>query len=267
LAYDVLAYPPQALSTAIQATHGHGHILSWDTWMRHPQARYAALQAPRYRSLGPVLLLELALVLVLPAVVLWRVAWLFVTRLGRVTPGQPHGSARWMSEREVAALSYRPGHLLLGDAYGKSVGLDPVRQTMNTLLIGPPGAGKSTGVIIPNLLREPGTRSVVVTDLKGELQQICAGYLERAHEVWVVNFLDPGSSLAYNRWPTAPMSSLRHCFATPGSPTRGARRRTRFGTMRRGSCCWPGSRTSRPHCPTPRSATSTRCYATRRLMP
>jgi type IV secretion system protein VirD4 len=88
--------------------------------------------------------------------------------------------------------------LLLGEAYGKTVGLDPVRQTMNTLLIGPPGAGKSTGVIIPNLLREAGRRSVVVTDLKGELRQTCAGYLEREHEVWVVNFLDPRGSLAYN---------------------------------------------------------------------
>ncbi len=199
--YDALAYPPQALSAALQATHGHGHIPSvptWDVWMRHVQARYAALQAPRYRSLGPVLLLELALVLVIPAVVLWRVAWFFITRMGRVTPGQPHGSARWMSARETAGLAYRPGYLLLGNAYGKTVGLDPVRQTMNTLLIGPPGSGKSTGVIMPNLLRETGTRSVVVTDLKGELRQTCAGYLEREHDVWVVNFLDPRGSLAYN---------------------------------------------------------------------
>src|SRR5579883_3564273 len=72
--YDALAYPPQALSAALQATHDHGHIPSWDAWMRHPRARYAALHAPRLRSLGPVLLLELALVLVIPAVVLWRAA-------------------------------------------------------------------------------------------------------------------------------------------------------------------------------------------------
>ena len=67
---------------------------------------------------------------------------------------------------------------------------------MNTLLIGPPGSGKSSGLIIPNLLREGGTRSLVVTDLKGELRQTCARHLAKTHEVWAVNFLDPGGSLA-----------------------------------------------------------------------
>src|SRR5207244_1079621 len=132
------------------------------------------------------------------AVVAWRVAWFFVTRLGRVSPGQPHGSARWMEVRDAANLGYKAGHLLLGDVQGTPVGLDARRQTMNTLLIGPPGSGKSSGLIIPNLLRERGTRSIVVTDLKNELRATCAACLARTHEVWVLNFLDPGASLGYN---------------------------------------------------------------------
>jgi type IV secretion system protein VirD4 len=196
--YDALAYPPQVLSDALRASRGHGRIVMWDAWMRDVPARYAALQAHRYANLRAVLLLELIVVLIVPSVALWRVIWFFVTRLGRVSPGAPHGSARWMTEREAAGLAYRPGHLLLGDAYGSTLGLDPRRQTMNVLLIGPPGSGKSSGLIIPNLLREDGRRSVVVTDLKGELRQTCAAALARTHEVWVVNFLDPAASLAYN---------------------------------------------------------------------
>ncbi len=196
--YDALAYPPQALGEAIRASRGHGHVTSWETWMRDVPARYQALRGRGYSGMGPVLLLELTILLVVPALVLWRIVWFLVTRMGRVTPGEPHGSARWMSEGETRRLTYQPGHFLLGTAHGKAVGLDRQRQTMNTLLIGPPGSGKSSGLIIPNLLREPGTRSLVITDLKNELRQTCAAYLAQCHDVWVVNFLDPDRSMAYN---------------------------------------------------------------------
>jgi type IV secretion system protein VirD4 len=198
--FDALAYPPQALSEVVRASTGHGPkaVTTWTAWMRDVGMRYAALQGRRYASLGPVLLLELVLALGIPLIVSWRIAWFFVTRLGRVTAGQPHGSARWMDERETAGLRYSVGHLLLGDVLGKPVGLDERRQTMNVLLIGPPGSGKSSGLIIPNLLREQGKRSVVVTDLKNELRETCASALAPTHEVWVVNFLDPAGSLGYN---------------------------------------------------------------------
>jgi len=196
--YDALAYPPQALGEAIRASRGHGHVTSWDAWMRDVPARYQALQGHGYSGMGPVLLLELVILLVVPALVLWRIVWFLVTRMGRVTPGEPHGNARWMSEGEARHFAYQPGHFLLGTAHGKAVGLDRQRQTMNTLLIGPPGSGKSSGLIIPNLLREQGTRSLVITDLKNELRQTCAAYLAQRHDVWVVNFLDPERSMAYN---------------------------------------------------------------------
>jgi type IV secretion system protein VirD4 len=78
------------------------------------------------------------------------------------------------------------------------VALDRELQTMNALLVGPPGSGKSSGFIIPNLLREPGTRSLLITDLKNELLQTAYRALAARHEVWVVNFLSPATSLGYN---------------------------------------------------------------------
>lgn len=199
LGYDALAYPLVSVGTAIRGINHPGAVAaSWDTWMRDPARTYALLQAPRHGSMQGALLFEFVLVMALPAVVGWRVTWFLVTRMGRIQPGAPHGSARWMADREMRALAYHKGSLLLGQAGRHRVALDRELQTMNALLVGPPGSGKSSGFIIPNLLREPGTRSLLITDLKNELLQTTYRALNDKHEVWVVNFLSPGTSLGYN---------------------------------------------------------------------
>ncbi len=66
------------------------------------------------------------------------------------------------------------------------------------LLTAPIGAGKSSKIIIPNLLRETGARSLFISDVKGELVRITAGALARYHEIWVFSPMSPERSTGYN---------------------------------------------------------------------
>jgi type IV secretion system protein VirD4 len=68
----------------------------------------------------------------------------------------------------------------------------------HVLVVGPPGSGKSSGLILPNILAERGTRSLVIVDPKSELLGITRGAVSRHSEIWVVNFLDPAGSHGYN---------------------------------------------------------------------
>ncbi|HXT34028.1 MAG TPA: type IV secretory system conjugative DNA transfer family protein, partial [Chloroflexota bacterium] len=63
---------------------------------------------------------------------------------------------------------------------------------------GPPGSGKSSGLILPNILAERGTRSLVIVDPKSDLLALSRDAVGRHSEVWVVNFLDPEHSHGYN---------------------------------------------------------------------
>lgn len=209
-----LAYPVQVARDAVQSLRlgrPRPQITQWVAWTHDVAARYAWLEQPAQHHLRAGVLLLAGLAGLLLALLLWRTAWWLLTRVGRLEASAVHGDARWLTRVEARRhLRYRPGGLVLGQRgrrgpfrrRGRLLALPPERQVMNTLLVGPPGSGKSTGVIIPTLLRErefgPGGRSLVVTDLKGELLRTCYDALAREHEVWVVNVLSPQTSLAYN---------------------------------------------------------------------
>jgi type IV secretion system protein VirD4 len=120
--------------------------------------------------------------------------------LGRLHPGTGHGSARFATGRELRALRPRQRQtgLRLGLVESRSVVLPDKDVYEHTLVCGPPGSGKSSGLILPNILAERGTRSLVVVDPKSELLDLTRGAVERHSEVWVVNFLDPDHSHGYN---------------------------------------------------------------------
>jgi len=91
------------------------------------------------------------------------------------------GSAEWGSLSEVKQILGSDG-IVLGSVkrFGRTV---PVRLSArysyeHTAVIGPTGVGKSTTFFIPNLLMLPEGVSAVVTDPKGELQEITSGYLK-----------------------------------------------------------------------------------------
>ena len=99
-------------------------------------------------------------------------------RLQRV--GDLHGSSHWASVREAAAaglLARGEGGIVVG-RLGRRLLID--RQDRHVLVYAPSGTGKSSCLVIPTLLRWPG--SVLALDIKGELWATTAGYRQsRGH--------------------------------------------------------------------------------------
>jgi len=56
-----------------------------------------------------------------------------------------------------------------------------------TLIFGPPGTSKTVGLVCPELLDEPGKRSYVVLDPKGEICAITSKYRRRVSNVKIIN--------------------------------------------------------------------------------
>jgi len=133
---------------------------------------------------------------------LWFLLMLLVMRR-RGRPGTSHGSARWASDAERAALRPRTGHtdLVVGRIGRHLVSVHERDQYEHLLLVAPTGAGKTSGVILPNLLAEPKTRSLVITDPKRELLRKSTPAMRArygAENVWTLDFLDPALSRGYN---------------------------------------------------------------------
>jgi type IV secretion system protein VirD4 len=120
---------------------------------------------------------------------------LALRRLARV--GALHGSGHWATRREVAAAGLferGPGGIVLG-RLGRRWLVD--RKDRHALVYAPSGTGKSSCVVIPTLLRWPG--SVLALDLKSELWEKTSGWLQ-AQRHCVVRF-DPtlaAGSASYN---------------------------------------------------------------------
>jgi len=133
---------------------------------------------------------------------LWFLLMLTVMR-HRARPGTSHGSAHWAGNADLDTLRPRPGHadLVLGRVGRRLVALPERDQYEHVLLVAPTGAGKTSGVILPNLLAEPGTRSLVITDPKRELLRKSTPALRGRYpreRVWILDFLDPALSRGYN---------------------------------------------------------------------
>jgi len=207
--YVWLAYPPTALIQAISGPlNGQTHVVGWGAWTTNIDARYAWLHTAAHGGMGGMIAMEIALPMILCGVLAWRVGWFVYTRPRRLTPSTAHGSARWMTRQEMRspALRYTGAPLLLGQRAGVSVSMNRALQVLNTLLIGPIGSGKTSGVILPNLLRETGARDLIISDLKLELLGKSYTHLAQAYDIWVLNFGSPETSMGYN-----PLS----CCASP----------------------------------------------------
>jgi len=197
--YVWLAYPPAVLIQAISSPlNAHVHTMGWGQWTANIDARYAWLHTGAHGGLGGVIAIEVLLPLVLLGMVAWRVGWFWYTRPKRLTPSTAHGSARWMTRREMRTLAYKGAPLLLGERSGVSVAMDRRLQVLNTLLIGPIGSGKTSGVILPNLLRETGQRDLIISDLKLELLGKAYRHLAQSYDIWALNFGSPETSMGYN---------------------------------------------------------------------
>jgi len=133
---------------------------------------------------------------------LWFLVMLRVMRRqGR--PSTSHGSARWAHGVELRRMRPRRecADLIVGRIGRHLVSVHERDQYEHLLLVAPTGAGKTSGVILPNLLTEPGIRSLVITDPKRELLRKSTSAVRArygAENVWVLDFLDPTLSRGYN---------------------------------------------------------------------
>ena len=180
-------------------------------WFTQPLAdRWQAYTRPDWARVRLITHVELAVLgvglLALVARTLGKGLW-FLVMLGamrrRRRPSGSHGSARWADGSELRAMRPRPRHadLVVGRVGRHLVSIPERAQYEHLLLVAPTGAGKTSGVILPNLLSEPGTRSLVITDPKRELLRKSTPQVRRRYReenVWVLDFLDPTLSKGYN---------------------------------------------------------------------
>jgi type IV secretory pathway TraG/TraD family ATPase VirD4 len=156
----------------------------------------------------------------------------------RLEPSTSHGSARWAPWWTRLGVRLRRGRAQL--ALGRSwigplpitIGIPEEEQFYHAVLVAPPGAGKTSRVLIPNILREclrcrptegraergdawrdrwrnlghrpPPPRSFVAADPKGELVRATSRAARRGHDVYLLDFLHPERSHRWN-----PLANVR----------------------------------------------------------
>src|SRR5260370_8100178 len=96
--------------------------------------------------------------------------------------------------------------LVLGTSHGKEISLSEKQQESNVIAVAPIGAGKTARIVIPNLLEEPGSRSLLISDVKGELVRITAGGPSRLPLMW--GFFPPQPPPSAGEKPLAPISPV-----------------------------------------------------------
>ncbi len=86
----------------------------------------------------------------------------------------------------VNALVQRSGHswFVMGTFRERKIGLNEHDQEEHVLITGPTGSRKTSFEIVGNLLREQGSRSLFIADLKNELYRKTAGHLAKSHQIW-----------------------------------------------------------------------------------
>lgn len=108
------------------------------------------------------------------------IVWVIFSLMGNAKPKGNYGNARFANEKEIQAmgLNYESGMIFgcLNKGRDKKLFIRS-NQPLSTLIVAPPGTGKTVSIAIPNLLSLP--QSCVVLDIKGELYQKTAGYRQQ----------------------------------------------------------------------------------------
>ncbi|WP_201379821.1 type IV secretory system conjugative DNA transfer family protein [Ktedonobacter sp. SOSP1-52] len=151
--------------------------------------------------------------IILIALILLALALLFEGVLRGNKTTDSYGSAKFAQLRDIKSLlsskkdfdgpeqaegEPAPSSLLLGRYKGKTIALNEEVLENHVLMVAPTGAGKTSRVILPGLLREEGHRSLFVIDPKQELVKKSAGYIAKHHEVWIFAPNDAARSHSYN---------------------------------------------------------------------
>ena len=116
---------------------------------------------------------------------------------GRTREGEEHGSAAWATPREINAQFCQKENKIL--TRNVSLGLDTHkhRRSLNVLVIGGSGAGKSRSYVRPNILEA--NTNYVITDPKNEVLLSTGGYLkQKGYDIRVLNLVNLAESDGYN---------------------------------------------------------------------
>ena len=146
----------------------------------NPDLKYVPIVALKIlNNIGePMLKLKayVALLMLIAPFLLCVIWWM----MPYLTDNENYGSARFAtpSDFEKMKINYNKG-LVLGcmDIKSENPKLIRATQPLSTLVVAPPGSGKTAGMIIPNLLSVE--NSCLVLDIKGELYEKTAGYRQK----------------------------------------------------------------------------------------
>ena len=115
----------------------------------------------------------------------------------RKRDGEEHGSATWGSPREVNAMFAQKQNKLLTRHVRLGLDTHIHRRSLNVLVIGGSGAGKSRSYVVPNILEA--NTNYVVTDPTEEVLIKTGGWLkENGYEIRVLNLVNLDKSDGYN---------------------------------------------------------------------
>jgi len=191
----------------------HAWLIPWRFWTRHGTTwRYTQLHGRSGATVRTVMLYGYGVLGLLLLLVLTKPLLYLLWRARTLKPTGAGGTARWAGWGDLRR--YRPkrgqAKVMLGRLQGRVVALVGELMYLNVLVVAPPGMGKTSGLIIPNLFAERGDRarswwrrarlgrSLVITDLKGELARKTLAALSRTHRCVVLDVYAPATSAAWN---------------------------------------------------------------------
>ena len=139
-----------------------------------------------------------SLVCILICSALYAAALCYVSaNQGRTREGAEHGSATWGSSQQVNAMFAQKENKLLTRNVRLGLDTHKHRRSLNVLVIGGSGAGKSRSYVKPNILEA--NTNYVVTDPKSEVLLATGGYLKsRGYDIRVLNLVNLEESDGYN---------------------------------------------------------------------
>lgn len=175
-----------------------------------------------WTGLSPIFLLVAALlgVAIWRRWPLWKMVWRPLEILFRIIIGTvvglryvilpSFGKTGWLAGFEKFSLVNRWNKGFVIDGRDGGLRLSAKDSFKSLVAVGSMGAGKSSKLVIPNMLQLDNC-SMVVTDTSGELYQKTSGYLaEQGLEIKVLNLANPSRSLCYN--PLANLNSYTDIY-------------------------------------------------------
>jgi len=122
---------------------------------------------------------------------------LYSSSQGNTRRGEEHGSATWGSPKQVNAMFCQKENKLLTKNVWLGLDTHKHRRSLNVLVIGGSGAGKSRTYVKPNILQA--NTNYVITDPKMEVLTATGGYLkEQGYDIRVLNLVNLEQSDGYN---------------------------------------------------------------------